>query len=137
MQLNPYLSFDGRCEEAFKFYEKALGGKIVAMMTYGDTPMRDQSPAEFHGKIAHISLTVGDKVLMGGDAPPNRYEPPKGLSVILSVDDAADAERVFKALSENGTATMPIAETFWALRFGMLVDQFGIPWMINCERPHG
>jgi PhnB protein len=137
MQLNPYLGFDGRCEEAFKFYEKTLGGKIVATMTYGETPMRDQSPAEFHGKIAHISLTVGDKVLMGGDAPPNRYEPPKGISVILSVDDATDAERVFKALSENGTVMMPIAETFWALRFGMLVDQFGIPWMINCERPHG
>jgi PhnB protein len=137
MQLNPYLGFDGRCEEAFKFYEKTLGGKIVATMTYGETPMRDQSPAAFHGKIAHIRLTVGDKVLMGGDAPPKRYEPPKGISVILSVDDATDAERVFKALSENGTVTMPIAETFWALRFGMLVDQFGIPWMINCERPHG
>jgi PhnB protein len=137
MQLNPYLSFDGRCKDAFKFYEKALGGKIVAMMTYGETPMRDQSPAEFHGKIIHARLTIGDEVLMGGDAPPNHYQPPKGITVTLGIDDPAEAERVFRALSENGTVTMPIAETFWAQRFGMLVDQFGIPWMVNCERPQG
>jgi PhnB protein len=137
MQLNPYLSFDGRCEEAFKFYERALSGKIVAIMTYGETPMRDQSPAEFHGKIIHARLTIGDAVLMGGDAPPSHYQPPKGITVTLGTDDPAEAERVFRALSENGTVTMPIAETFWAQRFGMLVDQFGIPWMVNCERPHG
>jgi PhnB protein len=99
--------------------------------------MRDQSPAEFHGKIIHARLTIGDAVLMGGDAPPNHYQPPKGITVTLGIDAPAEAERVFRALSENGTVTMPIAETFWAQRFGMLVDQFGIPWMVNCERPHG
>jgi PhnB protein len=134
MELNPYLSFDGRCEAAFKFYEKALGGKIVAMVTYGETPMKDQSPADQHGKIAHARLTAGDKVLMGGDAPPGRYEPVKGMTVMLGVDQPAEAERVFTALSEGGTVGMPIAETFWALRFGMLTDQFGIPWMVNCEK---
>jgi PhnB protein len=134
MQLNPYLSFDGRCEGAFKFYEKALGGKIVAMLTYGETPMKDQMSAEQHGKIAHARLTVGDQVLMGGDSPPGRYEPPKGMTIMLGVDDPAAAERVFQALAEGGNATMPIAETFWARRFGMLTDQFGIPWMVNCER---
>lgn len=136
MQVNPYLSFDGRCEAAFKFYEKALGGKIVAMMTYGETPMKDQTPAEQHGKIVHARLTVGDEVLMGGDAPPGRYEPTKGMVVALGVDQPAEAERVFNALSEGATVTMPIAETFWARRFGMLTDRFGIPWMVNCERPH-
>jgi len=136
MDLNPYLSFDGRCEAAFKFYEKALGGKIAAMMTYGDTPMKDQMPAEHHAKIVHARLNVGDKVLMGSDAPPGRFEGAKGISVILGVDQAAEAERVFKALSENGAVSMPIAETFWAQRFGMLTDQFGIPWMVNCERAH-
>ncbi len=135
MQLNPYLSFDGRCESAFKFYEKALGGKIVAMMTYGDTPMKDQSPPESHGKIAHVRLTVGDKLLIGSDASSSGcYEPTKGMTVMLGVDEPSEAERVFKALSENATVQMPIAETFWARRFGMLVDQFGIPWMINCEK---
>jgi len=137
MQLNPYLSFDGRCEAAFKFYEKALGGNIVAMMTYADTPMKDQVPAEQQGKIVHARMTIGDEVLMGGDAPPAQYAPPKGITVTLGIDDPAEAERVFKALSEGGTVTMAIAETFWARRFGMLVDQFGIPWMVNCERPHG
>ena len=135
MQINPYLSFDGRCEAAFKFYERALGGKIGAMVAYGETPMKDQMPAEQHGKIAHARLTVGDQVLMGGDPPPQQYQQPKGMTLMLGVDDPAEAERVFKALSEGGTVTMPIAETFWARRFGMLVDQFGIPWMVNCERP--
>ena len=136
MQLNPYLSFDGRCEAAFKFYEKALGGKIVAKMTYGETPMKEQSPAELHGKIAHIRMSIGDTLLMGSDSPPNRYEPAKGITVMLGIDTPAEAERVFKELSEGGTVTMPIEETFWARRFGMLVDRFGIPWMVNCERPH-
>jgi PhnB protein len=78
---------------------------------------------------------VGDKALMGGDSPPDRYEQPKGFSVSLGFDNPAEAERVFKALSQNGTVKMPIQETFWALRFGMLVDQFGIPWMVNCDKP--
>lgn len=135
MQLNPYLSFDGRCEAAFKFYEKALGGKIVAMMTFAETPMKDQMPADQQGMIVHARLTVGDQVLMGSDAPPERYEPAKGIMVTLGIEQPAEAERVFKALSDNGTVQMPIGETFWALRFGMLTDQFGIPWMINCEKP--
>ena len=135
MQLNPYLSFDGRCEAAFKFYEKALGGKIVAMMTFAETPMKDQVPADQHGKIVHARMTVGDEVLMGSDAMSGRYEPTKGMTVTLSIEQPAEAERVFRALSEGGTVTMPIAQTFWAERFGMLVDRFGIPWMVNCERP--
>ena len=82
----------------------------------------------------HARLSVGDNVLMGSDAPPDRYEPMKGFTVTLGIDDPHDAERVFHALSENGTVQMPIQETFWAVRFGMLVDRFGTPWMINCEK---
>jgi PhnB protein len=134
MQLNPYLSFNGQCEAAFKFYEQCLGGKIEATMTYGESPMADQTPSEWRNKIMHASLTVGNKVLMGADGPPDQYEEPKGLSVLLGIDDPAEAERIFHALAENGTVRMPIQETFWAARFGMLVDQFGIPWMINCEQ---
>jgi PhnB protein len=78
---------------------------------------------------------VGDKVLMGSDAPPGRQEDMKGFSVTLGIDDPKDAERIFHALAENGTVRMPIQETFWAVRFGMLVDRFGTPWMINCEKP--
>ena len=134
MQLNPYLMFDGRCEAAFKFYEKALGGKIEAMMTYGGSPMTEQTSPEMRNKIMHARLSVGDKLLMASDAPPDRREAMKGFSVTLSIDDPGEAERIFHALSEAGTVQMPIQETFWARRFGMLVDQFGTPWMVNCEK---
>ena len=135
MQLNPYLTFNGQCEAAFKFYEKCLGGKIEAMLTHTGTPMENHVPSEWRNKILHARLTVGDQALMGSDAPPDRYEEMKGFSVTLGIDDPGDAERVFHALSENGTVRMPIQKTFWAARFGMLVDQFGTPWMINCEQP--
>jgi PhnB protein len=135
MQLNPYLSFDGQCEAAFRFYEQALGGKIVAMMTFADTPMAQQTPPEMRGKIVHARLVAGDVVLMGSDASSERYEKPQGFSVILTIDEPDEAERVFHALAADGTATMPIQETFWARRFGMLTDRFGTPWMVNCEKP--
>ena len=135
MELNPYLSFNGKCEAAFKFYERCLGGKIVAMMEYGGSPMQDQTPSEWRKKIMHARLMVGDEILMGSDAPPDRYEPMKGICVTLGIDDPKDAERIFHALAENGTVQMPIQKTFWATRFGMLVDQFGTPWMIYCEQP--
>jgi PhnB protein len=135
MQLNPYLIFNGQCEAAFKFYERCLGGKIEFILTHGDSPMAQQTPAGWRDKIMHARLVVGDKVLMGSDAPPERYEGPKGFSVSLGIDQPAEAERIFSALAENGTVQMPLQETFWALRFGTLVDRFGIPWMVNCERP--
>lgn len=132
MQLNPALSYNGNCQEALKFYERCLGGTIQTMMTWGESPMADHVPAEWRDKIIHATLVVGETLLMGSDAPPDRYEEPKGFSVALQVNDAAEAERVFNALAENGTVAMPIQQTFWTVRFGMLVDQFGIPWMINC-----
>jgi PhnB protein len=135
MQLNPYLTFNGRCEAAFKFYEKVLGGKIEAMMTYGSSPMVEQTSPEWRNKIMHARLSIGDKILMASDAPPDRYEAMKGIMVTLGIDDPGEAERIFRALSENATVQMPIQETFWARRFGMLVDQFGTPWMVNCEKP--
>jgi PhnB protein len=137
MQLNPYLFFDGQCEVAFKFYAKALGGKIEAMMTHDTMPGSEKMPAEQRSRIMHARLSVGDKMLMGSDAPPDRCEAMKGFSVTLGIDDPAEAERIFQALSPGATVQMPIQETFWARRFGMLVDQFGTPWMINCEKPMG
>ena len=134
MQLNPYLFFDGRCEAAFKFYEQVLGGKIEAMMSHEGSPMAQNLPPEWRSKIMHARLSFGDKTLMGSDAPPGHQEPMKGFSVTLGIDDPGEAERIFHALSENGTVRMAIQKTFWAERFGMLVDQFGTPWMINCEQ---
>jgi len=135
MQMNPYLTFKGQCEAAFKFYEKVLGGKIVAMMPHEGTPAADHVPAEWRNKIMHARLVLADdKVLMGSDAPPGMHEEMKGFSVTLGIDKPAEAERIFHALAEDGTVRMPIQETFWATRFGMLTDRFGTPWMINCEK---
>jgi len=134
MQINPYLNFNGQCEAAFKFYEKSLGGKIEAMITHATMPAEQQTSPEWRDKILHARMTAGNNVLMGSDAPPNRYEAPKGFYVSLQIEDPKEAERVFHTLAENGKVQMPIQETFWAFRFGMLADQFGIPWMINCEK---
>jgi PhnB protein len=134
MQISAYLLFHGQCEEAFKFYEKALGGKIVGMMTHGESPMAQQVASEWRGKIIHVRLLVGDQALMGSDVPPEQYEAPQGFSVSLGVKDPAEADRVFNALAQNGKVTLPIQKTFWSVRFGMVVDRFGIPWMINCEQ---
>ena len=135
MKWNPYLTFPGTCGEAFRFYERALGGKIVAMMTHADVPAeaRAQTPPEWKNMIMHARLEVGGNVLMGSDAPPDHSEKPQGMSVALHVDDPKDAERIFAALADNGTVRMPLQQTFWAVRFGMLTDRFGIPWMVNCE----
>jgi PhnB protein len=135
MHLNNYLYFNGDCEAAFKFYEKCLGGTINNMMPHTGSPAEKSVPAEWGSKILHAHMTVGKSVLMGSDAPPNHYAKPQGFSINIGVDEVDEAERVFKAMSEGGSITMPIAETFWALRFGMFTDKFGIPWMVNCEKP--
>ena len=134
MQLHPYLNFNGQCEAALRFYEQTLGAKIITQLTYGDSPLANQVPLDWRHKILHATLHVGDRVLMGCDPPPERYEKPQGFSVTLSIKGPEHAERIFAELSENGTVTLPLQQTFWAVRFGMVTDQFGIPWMINCEQ---
>ncbi|HZB93525.1 MAG TPA: VOC family protein [Stellaceae bacterium] len=135
MRLNPYLQFDGRCKAAFTFYEAVFGGKIVSLLTFGETPMGAQCTPEGRDKIAHARLMIGDQVLMGSDPPAEHYEAPKGYFVTVNVEQPAEAERIFHALAEQGRVTMPLQKTFWAVAFGMLVDRFGISWMINCEAP--
>lgn len=133
MQVNPYLFFSGQCEEAFKFYAQCLGGKIETMLPHAGSPAEAHVPKEWGPKILHARLAIGDEVLMGSDAPPGHFSTPQGFSVSLSIKDKSEAERIFYALAENGKETMPFQQTFWATGFGMLVDRFGIPWMINCE----
>ena len=132
MQLNTYLSFDGTCADAFKFYEKCLGGKIVMTMTYKDSPMASQMPPEMGLKICHTSLEIDGGLLMGSDSPPGRYEAPKGFWVSVGCD-AAKGGTIFAELAEGGTVVMPFQKTFWAAGFGMAIDRFGIPWMVNCQ----
>ena len=131
MQVNPYLSFNGQCEEAFKLYEQCLGGQLGPIFRYAGTPMAGQVPPDWQDKVMHGSLTVGEQVLMGGDVA--FYEEPKGFSLSLQITSTTEAERVFHELSKDGTVRVPLEKTFWAARFGMVVDRFGIPWLINCE----
>ena len=133
MKINSYLAFNGQCKQAFEFYQKVLGGDIVMMMTHRDSPAAEQTPTDQLDRIMHATLIIGDNVLMGGDAPPQYYSQPQGFSVSISIDDVADGERIFTALAENGNVKMPFGRTFWTAGFGMLIDQFGTPWMINCE----
>ena len=134
MELSPYLNYNGQCEAAFKFYEKCLGGKIESMFPHAGTPMEGHVPPEWRDKIMHARLVVDGMAIMGSDVPLDRYGPPKNFAVSIMVKDLAEAERVFAAMSENGKVGMPIQQTFWSVRFGMFVDQFGIPWMVNCEQ---
>jgi PhnB protein len=132
---NAYLNFTGNCEEAFKTYEKILGGKIIAMLKARGSPMEGHVPADFLDKIMHARMSVGTTVIMGSDSPSNQSKPPQGFAVSIGVDTPAEADRIYAALAQGGKEAMPIAETFWAHRFGMCTDRFGIPWMVNCEKP--
>jgi PhnB protein len=134
MQASIHLAFGGQCEAAFQFYERVLGGKIVNILAYGDSPMAEQVPPEWRAKIVHGTIAVGGTALAGTDILPEQYVKPQGFYVLLSVDDAMDAERIFSALAENGAVHMAIQQTFWSSRFGVLTDQFGVPWEISCEQ---
>jgi PhnB protein len=134
MQISPYLNFNGQCAEAFRTYERVLGGKITFMQTHGESPMADQVGPDWQDAVMHVSLAVGDQVIMGSDAPPPHFEQPQGFSVSIVLGDPAEAERIFAGLSEGGQVRMPMQKTFWAERFGMLVDRFGIPWLVNCDQ---
>jgi len=135
VELYPNLTFDGQCEAAFSFYEECPHGRTVFMMRYEDTPMDAQTPPDWGKKIGHATFTHSGFTFYGSDAPPGRYLKPQGFALQFNLSDPAEAERIFKALAENGTVQTPLQETFWALRFGVLVDQFGIPWIVNCGKP--
>lgn len=134
MNISPYLFFNGNCREAFEFYAECLGVEIKAMLTPGDTPMGEQSAEEYRDRIMHACIELGANQLMASDwncgPNPIAWEAPRGFRVSLNLDTAAEAERVFAALAEDGSVDMPIEKAFFAERFGMLTDRFGTPWMI-------
>ena len=133
MKLSPHLSFDGTCREAFGFYQRVLGGTIITMLTYGESPMADGVPQEAHDRIVHATLTFGDAVLSGADTLPGQFEPPRGFQVLLQPEDAEESRRVFDLLREGGAVVVPAQKTFWSPFYGALVDSFGVPWEISCE----
>lgn len=135
MKIIPYLNFNGDCADAFRLYERVLGGRIEAMMTHGESPIAGDVPAGSHDRILHARLVVGDQVIMGSDAPPEYPQAAGNMYVSIGIEDVAVGQRIFDALADGGTVQMPFEKTFWAERFGMLVDRFGAPWMISCGQP--
>lgn len=135
MRAVPYLNFNGNCREAMTTYAAVLGGQITAMFTHAETPAGAHCPPEMQDTIMHARLDLGDGgTLMGSDCPPHMYVKPQALYVSLHPETAAVADRIFAELSPGGEVVMPIQETFWAERFAMFTDRFGIPWMINVEK---
>ena len=135
MVLTTYLGFKGNCREAFDYYAKVLGGKIVFRMTYGESPMAQQHP-ESKDKIMHNTLSVPEGGLLNGaDAPPGQGSPQSGFSVCVGVKDAAEGKKIFDGLAEGGKVHMPFDKTFWSAGFGMCIDKFGVPWMVNTDGP--
>ena len=135
MKLHAYLNYGGNCEEAFRFYEKNLGGKILMMMRYGEQPDPKNAPPGSEKWILYANMAIGETQLMGSDVPPERFQPMRSVYLSLDVGSDAEAERIYALLAEGGEIFMPIADTFFASRFGMLRDRFGTSWMILHQKP--
>ena len=133
MTMNTYVNFAGKCAEAFRFYEQRLGGTITMLMTHAEAPNPTRVPAEWRDLVLHARMSIGGTELMGADIP--NAQPMRSAYLSLSVDSDAEAERIFSALSDGGEVFMPLAETFFATRFGQCRDRYGINWMIARERP--
>jgi PhnB protein len=134
MKANPYLFFDGSCAEALARYAALLGGKVMTM-PYRGMPAEQGTPQDWLDKVMHGQVDYPGGVIMGSDPPPAWFQPMQGSAVHLGVGTEAEAERVFAALAEGGSIGMPMEETFWAKRFGMCVDRWGVKWMVNCPKP--
>jgi PhnB protein len=135
MTLNTYVNYGGKCEEALRYYEKHLGGKILMMMKFGDAPDQAQIPPNMKNGVMHARITIGETFLMASDAPPDRYQPMRSAYLSIGVGSNGEAERIHAALADGGEVFMPMAETFFAFRFSMLRDKFGANWMILHEKP--
>jgi len=135
MQLHTYLNYGGNCEQAFRFYEEHLGGKITTMITYAQQPGLNEVPEEFKNAILHARVLLGGVEVMGSDVPPERFQPMRSAYLSFSVDSTEEAERIYKLLSVDGQIFKPMEETYFAFRFAMLRDRFGTSWMILHERP--
>ncbi len=131
-QFEPYLSFNGNCAEAMRFYEQTLGGKIEMMMKYSEAPPEPGQPQVEGDAIMHASLMLDGHRLMASDMPPGMvFEPMKGMTVSLAYKTADEGKTIFDALSAGGKVQLPYTKTFWADGFGMCIDRFGTPWMVN------
>ena len=130
MQLHTYLNYGGNCEQAFKFYEQHLGGKITFLMRHGEQPNSANVAPEWKNAVLHARMTIGGTELSGADIPPDRFQPMRSAYLTLTVDSTGEAERLYGLLTDGGQIFMPIQQTFFASRFAMLRDRFGTSWMI-------
>jgi PhnB protein len=135
MKLHPYLNYGGNCAEAFRFYEEHLDGKINFMMTFAQMPDPKQIPPGMENGVLHVSMNLGETVIMASDVPPERFQPMRSVYLSVTVGSDDEAERIYKLLTEGGEIFMPLQETFFAKHFAMLRDRFGTSWMINHEKP--
>ena len=135
MKLHTYLNYGGNCEQAFRFYEQHLGGKITMMMTRAQQPDAGPIPPGLEDSILYARMSIGETELMASDVPPDRFQPMRSVYLSLAVGSSEEAERIYGLLADGGQIFMPMEETFFALRFGMLRDKFGTSWMIIHERP--
>ena len=137
MKLDVYLNYGGNCEQAFRFYEQQLGGKITMMMRHGEQPNAANVPANWRNAVLHARIEFGKTVLMGADIPPDRFQPMRSAYLTLTADSAEQAELLYALLTDGGQIFMKMEETFFASRFAMLRDKFGTSWMLLHERPEG
>lgn len=132
MRLNVYLNFLGKCEEALKFYQSALGGEISAMVKVAGTPAEAHYPADMKNNVLHGCLTLDNMDIMASDCPPSMYVKPANTAICINLEDEKNGERIFSALSEDGAVLMPFEQTFFAKKYGMFTDRFGVSWMVHC-----
>ena len=135
MRLHTYLNYGGNCADAFRFYERHLGGTITMMMKHGEAPDQSQVSPDWKDAVLHARMTIGGTEISAADVPPDRFQPMRSAYLSLSVDSSQEAERVYALLTEGGQTFMPMQETFFAFRFAMLRDKFGTSWMLLHERP--
>ncbi len=132
MQVQAYLNFGGRCEEALAFYKQAVGAEVGMVMRWKDSPQPDmKGPPGYGEKVMHADFKIGETTLMADDGMGPAKAEYKGFTLSIAVADDAQAKRVFDALGQGGTVQMPLGKTFWTSSFGMLTDKFGVPWMVN------
>lgn len=136
MKVQAYVTFGGRCEEALAFYKKSIGAEVTSLLRWKDSPdAAMKSPPGYEEKIMNASFRIGDTELMADDGMGEKHADFRGMTLAIEVADDAEAKRVFDALGQGGKATMPLTKTFWTSSFGMLTDQFGVPWMVNVATP--
>lgn len=133
MKINPHLTFNGNCREAFEFYKTLFGGSLT-MTSFGESPAAAHVPESWKNRIVHATLSLDESEIAGADVPPDEYERVEGFYLLIHPEDSAEAEMFFSALSAGGEVKIPLQEMFWSVSYGSVIDKFGTPWEISCAQ---